>query len=65
MSTKTETQQPADEKTKTMVSKLKDVAWLSKVATEKTTPFEQRNLDLLEETLSQALRAIEDCRGTK
>ena len=65
MMTKTETQQFTDEKTKTMVSKLKDVAWLSKLATEHTTPFEQCNLDLLHDTLWKALRAIEDCRETK
>ena len=52
-------------KTQKMQRAMQDLAWLSKVATEKTTPFEQCNLDLLHDTLWKALRAVEDCRETK
>ena len=61
----TQTQPTTDQKITKMLSQLKHVAWMSEVATEKCTPFVQADFELLRATLSKALRAIEDCGGTK
>ena len=54
-----------NETVETMKSKLEDVSWLAKAAAEKTTPFTTANLELMAKTLWDALKAVENCKGTK
>ena len=55
--------QPIPEKR--MLTEIAHAAWLAQAAIDKATPLTPANFDLLYDTFSAAIRAIEDCRETK